>query len=111
MAKPPKFTIESIHAVGQYAIGVRWMDQHESIFPFTHLRRLCPCIDCGKSQAVKREPSEPGRELKSIQQIADASVMLRWGDEHESLFLVEELREICGCAACRGEPQYPITGQ
>ena len=111
MAKPTKFTIETVHPVGQYAVGVRWADRHESIFPFTHLRRLCPCLECGKTQAVKREPSEPAGKLESVQRLADASVMLHWGDGHDSLFLVEELREICGCAACKGEPEYPISGQ
>jgi hypothetical protein len=37
--------------------------------------------------------------------------MLRWSDGHETLFLVEELRDMCGCAVCKGEPSYPITGR
>jgi DUF971 family protein len=111
MARPPKYAIESVHAVGRYAVGVRWADRHDSIFPFVHLRRLCPCLECGHTQAVKREPAESERRLEGIDRVADASVLLHWADGHESLFLVEELREICGCAACKGEPTYPITGQ
>lgn len=111
MPKSPKYTIETIHPVGRYAVGVRWADQHDSIFPFASLRRLCPCIECGKTQAVKREPGDEQRRLEGVMRLQDASVMLRWGDGHESLFLVEELREVCGCAACKGEPNYPITGQ
>ena len=111
MPKAPKHAIGSIHAVGRYALGVKWGDEHDSIFPFQNLRRLCPCVDCGKSQAVRREPAEDEQKLESLQRIGEESVMLHWADGHESFFLVEELRDICGCAACKGEPNYPITGQ
>jgi DUF971 family protein len=111
MAKAPKHEITSVHAVGRYALGVKWGDEHDSIFPFTSLRRLCPCTDCGASQAVRRDPAEDERALKSVQRVGVESVMLQWGDGHESFFLVEELRDVCGCAACKGEPEYPITGQ
>ena len=107
----PQHTIESIHPVGRYAVGVRWGDRHDSIYPFQNLRRLCPCVRCGETQAVRREPSDAEKKLDGIQRFGEASVMLYWGDRHESLFLVEELREICGCAACKGEPDYPITGR
>jgi hypothetical protein len=60
---------------------------------------------------VKREPGEAERRIETVQQVGDASVMFAWGDAHESLFLVEELRDVCGCAGCKGEPDYPITGQ
>jgi DUF971 family protein len=109
--KPPKDSVTSIHPVGRYALGVNWEDKHESIFPFANLRQLCPCLDCERAQASKRPPDEPARKLESVQRLQDASLMLRWSDGHETLFLVEELRGLCGCAACRGEPNYPITGQ
>ena len=111
VARPAKFVIESMNPVGRYAVGVKWADKHDSIYPFQNLRRLCPCVECGKAEAYKREPAETARNLEGVQRVEDSSVMLHWGDGHESLFLVEELREICGCAACRGEPDYPITGQ
>jgi DUF971 family protein len=107
----PKYTITSLQPVGRYAIGVAWADKHESIFPFANLRRLCPCLDCEASEVVKREPAESAKVLEGLQPIGEASLMLRWRDGHESLFLLEELREVCGCAECKGEPNYPITGQ
>ncbi|MGH7896638.1 MAG: gamma-butyrobetaine hydroxylase-like domain-containing protein [Candidatus Binatia bacterium] len=109
--KPPKYAITSTHAVGRYALGVTWGDKHESIYPFINLRRLCPCLECEATQAVKREPTEAESKLEGVQPLAEASLMLRWADEHETLFLLEELREVCGCALCKGEPNYPITGQ
>lgn len=111
MATAPNHAITSVHAVGRYALGVKWGDEHDSIYPFQSLRRLCPCLDCGRSKAVLREPGEDERKLKSLERLGTASVLLVWGDGHESLFLVEELRDVCGCAACKGEPNYPITNQ
>ena len=111
MAKPEKYTIASIQPVGRYALGVSWRDKHDSIFPFVNLRRLCPCTDCRGSEAAKREPAEGARQLEAVQRLLDASVMFHWSDGHETLYLVEELRDLCGCANCKGEPNYPITGQ
>jgi DUF971 family protein len=111
VAKPEKHSITSIHPVGRYALGVSWGDKHDSIYPFGSLRRLCPCADCRRAEAAKREPGDRERALQSVQRLRDASLMLQWTDGHETLFLVEELRAICGCAACKGEPEYPITGQ
>lgn len=97
--------------VGRYALGVTWGDRHESIFPFTNLRRCCPCVSCEQDKAVSRNPTEQAAKLESAQRLQGASLMLSWADGHETLFLVEELRLLCGCAACKGEPDYPITGQ
>jgi len=111
LPKPEKYSIASIQPVGRYALGVNWGDKHDSIYPFVNLRRLCPCNDCRRSEAAKREPDEGARKLESVQRLRDASLMLHWADGHETLFLVEELRDVCGCATCKGEPDYPITGQ
>jgi len=111
VAKPEKFQIASVQPVGRYALGINWKDQHESIFPFANLRRFCPCNDCRRADVAKGEPADAQKKLDSVQRIGDASVMLAWTDGHETLYLLEELRELCGCAHCKGEPNYPITGQ
>jgi len=111
LPKPEKYSIASVQPVGPYALGVTWQDKHDSIFPFANLRRLCPCNDCRRGEVAKSEPSEAARKLESVQRLLDASVMLAWADGHETLYLVEELRDLCGCAHCKGEPNYPITGQ
>ena len=46
-----------------------------------------------------------------IKKLSPTEIVIFWSDGHETLFLVEELRDLCGCAACKGEPNYPITGQ
>jgi ATP-binding protein involved in chromosome partitioning len=41
---PRDVRIVEMHPVGNYAIGVRWSDGHETgIYPFDRLRALCPC--------------------------------------------------------------------
>lgn len=111
MPKPPKYAMASIQPVGRYALGVTWEDKHDSIFPFVNLRRCCPCVECERSRAIERQPAESAARLDGAQRLQEASLMLHWADGHETLFLVEELRELCGCAGCKGEPDYPITGQ
>lgn len=111
MPQSPKYSLETMQPVGRYALGVTWGDKHESIFPFVSLRRRCPCRSCEQEQAVARPPSERTAKLDRAERLQGASLMLHWADGHETIFLVEELRELCGCAACKGEPDYPITGQ
>jgi DUF971 family protein len=37
----------AIHYVGRYALRFDWSDGHTTgIYPFTLLRRLCPCLAC-----------------------------------------------------------------
>jgi len=44
---PKDIHARSITPVGNYAVSIHWSDGHETgIFPFDHLRRICPCPDC-----------------------------------------------------------------
>ena len=37
----------AVHGVGNYAIGIRWSDGHDTgIYTFERLRELCPCDSC-----------------------------------------------------------------
>jgi DUF971 family protein len=110
--EPSRESIVSIQPVGRYALGVTWADKHESIFPFANLRRACPCVGCeGLRGTASSNLPEAAQRLEGVQRLQEASVVLHWADGHETLYLVEELRKLCGCAACKGEPDYPITGQ
>lgn len=105
MAAP---TIRKLREVGRYAVGVDWSDGHDSILPFRHLRQSCLCEACA---AATGEPSPQASELARMQPIGDCTLFFAWQDGHESLFVAEELRALCRCAHCIGEPNYPITGQ
>jgi ATP-binding protein involved in chromosome partitioning len=46
----------AIEPVGRYAVRFRWSDGHSTgIYPFEHLRALCPCLTCA---GVRRNPQE-----------------------------------------------------
>jgi DUF971 family protein len=104
MATP---TIKNLRAVGRYAVGVDWSDGHDSIMPHRHLRQCCPCEAC---LATPADPGGDAIEAVRVQLIGNTTVFLAWRDGHETFFVAEELRTICRCAHCIGEPNYPITG-
>jgi DUF971 family protein len=107
--RPPEATrIERLSEVGRYALGVTWADHHESILPYRTLRAACPCELCGKSD-TRRDPAaeRPAR----VESLGDKSLFVAWADHHETILLLEELRDLCRCARCAGEPEYPISGR
>ena len=43
----PALRMDSVEAVGSYAIRIYWNDSHNSgIYSFDHLRKICPCAEC-----------------------------------------------------------------
>ncbi|MBM4265148.1 MAG: DUF971 domain-containing protein [Deltaproteobacteria bacterium] len=107
MASPK---IRSTSRVGHYALGIDWEGGHESIMPYTHIRAHCPCDDCTKLREAGELPGGPGTQLGDVEMLGDRSIFFTWTDGHESVFLLPELRALCRCAYCIGEPERPITG-
>ena len=97
-ARSPEAThVEKLKAVGRYALGVDWGDGHDSILPYRSLRLACPCDGC--VERPTDAPLQPSSEqLAEVQLLGEQSVFLRWADGHETLLLVEELRDLCRCA-------------
>lgn len=111
MPRHPDAThIERLTEVGRYALGVVWGDRHDSILPYRALRRACPCEACTAADPEAALAVEAERLLR-IETLGEQSVFLRWADGHETLLLVDELRNLCRCARCVGEPDYPISGR
>lgn len=106
---PEATRIVKLSEVGRYALGVDWGDGHESILPFRSLRTACPCEACAAASPDAARAPE-GDRLARVETLGEASVFLRWGDGHETLLMVDELRDLCRCARCVGEPDYPISG-
>lgn len=102
--------ISETRPVGRYALGVAWMDGHDSILTHASLRGHCPCDACTALRERDELPGGGMATLESLERIGDASVFLRWSDGHETFYLVSELRALCRCAYCIGEPERPITG-
>lgn len=103
--------MRELRAVGRYAVGIDWSDGHDSILPHRHLRQNCPCEACAAADPAAIERTPGAIEPTRVERIGDATLFLAWGDGHETLFVAEELRALCRCAHCIGEPDYPISGQ
>ena len=102
--------VERLKEVGRYALGVDWGDGHDSILPYRNLRQACPCDACaGKAPDAGRPASAD--QPADVQLLGGRSLFVRWADGHETLLLVEELRDLCRCARCVAEPEYPISGR
>ena len=105
--------ITKLRPVGRYALGVLFSDGHDSILPYRELRARCPCDTCG-GQVELPDPGSgagPSTGTSDVQKIGEHTIFLRWQDEHETLYVADELRALCRCAHCIGEPNYPITRQ
>lgn len=49
---PAEVYPQAIHYVGRYALQFHWSDGHSTgIYPYTYLRRLCPCAGCVRERA------------------------------------------------------------
>jgi len=101
--------VEKLTEVGRYALGIVWGDQHDSILPFRNLRRACPCDDCARTPGAPL--AAEAERLVRLELLGDRSLFLRWADGHETLLLLGEVRDLCRCARCAGEPEYPISGR
>ena len=106
---PEATHVERMSEVGRYALGVTWGDRHDSILPYRALRAACPCEGCA-GRGADAPLAADGERLVRAEVLGDRSVFLRWGDGHETLLLLEELRDLCRCARCVGEPDYPLSG-
>jgi DUF971 family protein len=103
---PPK--IRGLNEVGRYAVGVQWVDGHDSIYPLDNLRRFCPCNVCGGR--IDGEIPAASQRLAQLSRMGEAAIFLEWHDGHETLYTIEQLRDLCRCAYCVKEPERPITG-
>jgi DUF971 family protein len=106
-----RVTPKHLKEVGRYAVGIEWADGHESILPYRDLRAACPCDVCGGAAARVAELSPAAQQAVEMRRLGEGTLFFRWGDGHETLLVGEELRQLCRCAYCAGEPTYPITNQ
>lgn len=102
--------IDSLKQVGRYAFGIQWGDGHDSIIPHRNVRRMCPCDDCARAPLADDAPASAITPA-AVDVLGEQSIFVRWGDGHETLLLTGELRDLCRCAHCAGEPEYPISGR
>ena len=102
--------VERLKQVGRYALGVEWGDGHDSILPHRTIRRACPCDACTDGDRAAT-PAAAAEQPVRVELLGEQSIFLRWADGHETVLLTEELRALCRCAYCAGEPENPISGR
>jgi len=103
-------TIERLTGVGRYAFGIQWKDGHDSIIPHRNVRFACPCEECLALDPESRPAAGRAVEPRGVECIGDTSLVVEWADGHTTILLQDELRALCRCARCVGEPDYPISG-
>ncbi len=86
-----------------------WGDRHDSILPYRNLRAACPCDACTARPPDAPLPAE-AEHLVRVDVLGERSLFFHWGDAHETVLLIDEVRDLCRCARCVGEPDYPISG-
>jgi DUF971 family protein len=102
--------IARLKEVGRYALGVEWADRHDSILPYRSLRLACPCDVCTAEPPGARRLPPGAEDLRTVEVLGERSLFLGWADGHETVLTLEELRALCRCARCAGEPDYPLSG-
>jgi DUF971 family protein len=107
---PEATHVERLSEVGRYALGVLWGDKHDSILPYRSLRSACPCETCGGASESASPSPDAARPVK-LELIGGRSLFIGWADGHETVLLLDELRDLCRCARCAGEPDFPISGR
>ena len=108
LAKSKTPVIKTLQEVGRYAIGIVWNDGHDSILPLETLRRACACDAC-KGYVTGAIP-EAAQRVRQFSRLGENGVFIGWTDGHETLYTTSDLRSLCRCAYCAGEPEKPITG-
>src|SRR5487761_593254 len=73
-SKTPR--IRGLNEVGRYAVGVQWIDGHDSIFPLENLRRACPCKACGGH--IDGSIPEASKRMSALMRLGEQGVFLGW---------------------------------
>ena len=107
--KSKPLSIKSVSEIGRYAVNAQWGDGHDSIYPLENLRRFCPCNVC--NGRIDGEIPAASQRLNLFSRMGDTAVYAEWIDGHETLYTTTQLRDLCRCALCIGEPEHPITGR
>lgn len=96
-------------------LTVRWNSGHDSIYPFTLLRKACPCAECrGGHENMRSEPDPevfhlpledtPATQLSNIEAVGGYAITIEWDDGHNfGIYNWRYLRALCPCPACHGD--------
>ncbi|MHB2018793.1 MAG: DUF971 domain-containing protein [Candidatus Xenobia bacterium] len=90
---------------------IRWRGGHVSVYPYTFLRRACPCARCDeirrKFGAARLLPGEvrPDVHPVSWDYVGRYALNFQWSDGHATgIYPYKMLREYCPCEECAPAP-------
>jgi DUF971 family protein len=96
-------------------LTIQWSDDHTSAYPFTLLRKGCPCAECRGGHekmgglpapelfAVEIEDS-PQTRMRNIEAVGAYAITIEWEDGHHyGIYNWKYLRALCPCPICRIE--------
>ncbi|MEA3337996.1 MAG: DUF971 domain-containing protein [Chloroflexota bacterium] len=94
-------------------LEIVWGDGHQSHYPLSGLRNVCPCADCRGGhenmggpvdRAALHQVSDKTWEIKRADLVGNYALNLTWADGHNGgIYSWSFLRELCPCDQCEAE--------
>ena len=108
MADEEQITPVDIRQAGDFELGIRWGDGHESIYPCDYLRKACRCANCIDewSGTPRVNPGDIPSDIQPVQieSVGRYGIKIDWDDGHNTgIYGFDYLRKICPCDKCRAE--------
>ncbi len=108
---------KTLKRLGETRFLIVWQDGHESEYPLSYLRRLCPCAGCAVERHNGQDihslfgPSGIGNTSRiivsdniradDIQLVGRYALHFTWSDGHSTgIYSFETLRQMCPCPQC-----------
>ena len=107
-------------------VGVTWEDGHESRYPLSYLRGICPCAVCRDAHAnppIAFKSEKPFQILTSAQvdlaratskvrqtyPVGNYAIAFEWDDGHDDgIYSYRFLRGMCPCPECSTRQQNEL---
>ncbi len=91
--------------VERSGIRIKWMDQHEAIYPNAYLRYHCACTACvdewTRVRRVQADQIPSDIHPLRIAPVGQYAIRIDWSDGHNTgIYSFDMLREICPCPGC-----------
>ncbi|RPI30979.1 MAG: DUF971 domain-containing protein [Chloroflexota bacterium] len=94
-------------------LTITWSDGHTSVYPFSLVRRACPCAECrGGHENMRSDPDpeifdlpledSPATRIRNIEAVGSYAMTIEWEDGHHyGIYNWHYLRALCPCPVCR----------
>ncbi|GAB4567909.1 MAG: hypothetical protein Kow0047_20380 [Anaerolineae bacterium] len=109
MLRPKSITIQREDEI----LEIVWADGHESRYPLSGIRNVCPCASCqGGHENMGGPPDRAGLrvmplatwELSTAEMVGNYAIRFVWADGHDGgIYTWDYLRALCPCEACQIE--------